>query len=284
MFDYPEVKSGETLTTSDGSLKEHVNLQIQVDNNALKIRHDNFGRLVTLDGSLYTAQEIVFHTPSEHTINGKRFDMEVQIIHSGQTSGDVAKHAILSFLFVRKPGAYNKFIDDIDFFSLPNPLFKIKDLENNISIPKIFYSSSSDEIPLMKDFSFYTYQGSLTAPPCTEKTIVYVAADPIPLGSTAIQLIQEALRKPDMMKISTGDIIKSNNNVENYRSTQKLNGRNVYFYEAKNCIINQKAQSTKQGHFERVDKEVTQYFYVNGEKPSSMPNAFVVSKSEATGN
>ena len=49
------------------------------------------GKIVTLDGAIYVAEEIVFHTPSEHTIQGKRFPLEVQIIHYGQSKGDIAK-------------------------------------------------------------------------------------------------------------------------------------------------------------------------------------------------
>jgi len=274
------------LTTIDGSLKSKETLKIELLNHAVKIRHDNFGNLVTLDGSLYTAQEIVFHTPAEHTIDGKHFDMEVQIIHFGQTTGDIAKQVILCFLFEKKPGFYNKFIDDIDFFTLPNPLNPSRDIENKIFIPKIFYSADSTDIAIMKPFSFYTYQGSLTAPPCTERTIVYVAAKPLQLGTTAIQLFEEALRKPDLMAIPSGDIVVSNSLTINNRNTQNRNGRNVFFYDAENdlCVEPPKGKPKREGHYERIDKDLTQYFYVSGPKPSGMPNAFVVSKNEAIGN
>jgi len=37
------------------------------------------------------------------------------------------------------------------------------------------------------------------------------------------------------------------------------------------------------GHYEKVQKAFTKYFYVNNLAPSGLPNAFVVSKEEATG-
>jgi len=115
LFQYDEVLPRNTITTDDGQTKSE-NLKIKYVNSTLKILHKDFGRVVTLDGSVYVAEEIVFHTPSEHTINGKTYDLEMQIIHSGQTVGDIAKHVVLSFLFEKKPGVYNKFIDDVDFF------------------------------------------------------------------------------------------------------------------------------------------------------------------------
>ncbi len=39
----------------------------------------------------------------------------------------------------------------------------------------------------------------------------------------------------------------------------------------------------EEGHYEKISKIKTNYFYVNDEKPSGIPNAFVVSKDEAFG-
>ncbi len=230
---------------------------------------------------MYKAQEIVFHTPAEHAINGRHYDMEMQIIHYGQTKGDIAKQAILSFVFEKKPGVYNKFIDDVDFFTLPNPIHHEKDLNNNIYIPKVFYNSEDQDVAIMKDFSFYTYQGSLTEPPCTERTIIYVAAKPIPLGWTAIQLFQEALRMPDLIS-TKGDIKISTTAPINARILQKRNGRQVYYYQAKeDCTEKPTGRPRVVGHYEKVPQVLNQYIYVNGPNPSGMPGAMVVSRKEA---
>ena len=132
----------------------------------------------------------------------------------------------------------------------------------------------------MRPFDFYTYQGSITFPPCTERTIVYVAAKPIQIGSTALQLFQEALRIPDIIT-QTGDVIVSNHVPENNRSIQPVNGRPIFYY--KSCEIIKKKVVVPSGHYEKIIKEATKYFYVNGEDPSGLPGAFVVSKKEALG-
>jgi len=259
-------------------------MKIELEKDALTIKAENLGQCITLDGSVYKAQKIVFHTPAEHTIDGKKYEMEMQIIHHGQTKGDIAKQVILSFLFEKKPGEYNKFIDDIDFFTLPNGLGKERNLENNLYIPKIFYNQESEDVAIMKPFSFYTYQGSLTAPPCTERTIVYVASTPIKLGTTALQLFTESLRMPDLMA-TNGDVIVSNKMPINNRATQPKNGRRVFWYNAEDdiCATGAEDKAKKEGHYERLDKELTQYYYVNGPAPSGMPGALVVSKAEAYG-
>ena len=288
LFQYNEVEVirqeenllGEPLTVSNTE-----DLKIKFDQGALRIKYKDFGRLVTLDGAIYYAEEIVFHTPSEHTINGKRHEMEMQIIHYGATKGDTAKQVVLSFLFEKNAGIYNKFIDDLDFFNLPNPVEKQKELKANLHLNKLFYNSGENEYPFWKPFSFYTYRGSISQPPCAEKTIVYVASETIKIGSTALELFREAIRMPDMQNSVTGDIVISQFPAENYRKNQELFGRSVFHYNhVKHCGPDPKKKRNKpKGHYEKVIKRLTNYFFVNGENPSGVPGAFVVSNKEATG-
>ena len=275
LFQYINVDAKSSYTTLDETMKEGDYIKIKNIDNAIRIFHKYFGKVVTLDGAVYNAEEIVFHTPAEPTIDGKKFDMEMQVIHYGQTKGDIAKQIVLCFLFVRKPGIYNKFIDDVDFFNLPNPVTKERNIMNSLFIPKVFYSSDEDDLPVMRPFDFYTYQGSITFPPCTERTIIYVAAKPIQIGSTALQLFQEALRIPDIIT-QTGDVIVSNHVTDNNRVIQPLNGRPIFFY--KSCENIRKKVVVPTGHYEKVLKQATKYFYVNGQEPSGLPGAFVVSK------
>jgi len=175
----------------------------------------------------------------------------------------------------------------LTFFNLPNPLSKERDITNNLFIPKVFYSSEDLNLPIMKPFSFFTYQGSLSFPPCTERTIVYVNSKPISLGTTAIALFQEALRMPDMQS-GKGDIYVSNATTENYRKTQKQNGRPVFFYDhIKYCgedIRSRREKPKSIGHYEKIKKRAIEYFYVNGAAPSGLPGAFVVSEDIAKGS
>lgn len=270
----------------DGEFKNGDKINIKYNNGYLRIKHPNFGQAVTLDGVIYKAQEVRFHTPSEHTIKGKSFGLEIEIIHHGQTPGAIQKHLVLSVLYNSYPGVYNKFLDDLDPFNLPNPLNNSKDLVNDLHINKLFYNTDEDGYMQMKDFDFFTYQGSMTAPPCTENTIRIVVSTPLKLSTTILYLLKEAIKVPDSID-SNGNVVVNNEVATNNRKTQALHGRKVYFYNSPNKTpdvpVKPKTEPKGQGHYEKVQKKYTSYYHVSTDKPSGLPGSFVVPESEATG-
>jgi hypothetical protein len=81
-------------------------------------------------------------------------------------------------------------------------------------------------------------------PPCTEEAVDYIASEPLPIAGITIQLAQEALKTVDgnstgfseesALLASKENLLLGNKTAEeNYRVTQKLNGRKVYFYDHK---------------------------------------------------
>jgi len=292
MFNYERVSVNAEESTIDGLVESGKKINIRYEKNSIRIFHPNMGKIVAIDGSVYIAEEIVFHTPSEHKINGQQFEMEMQVIHYGRSKGDIANQVVLSILFKNSPGHYNKFLDKIDFFNLPNQMDPLIELQHDFFIPSIFLDSDSEDILSMEPFSFYNYEGSLTFPPCTERTTYYISADPVPLSNTVIQLFKEALNKPDVISKDEDGSIKgvmldaSVN--ENNREIQELNGRNVYLFDhiLNGCITYQPPKRTikKTGHYEKVTKSGDEYFFVNGIKPTGIPGSFVVSEKEAYGH
>ena len=271
-----------------------VPLEVKIEHNKNTLRilaiekyMKGFGELVSPDGTVYFATDIIFHTPSEHTIEGKRFPLEIQVLHEAKSVGDFGKKAYFNFLFEGKPGIYNKFIDEIEFFNLPNPHDKERKLHNKLSIYDIFKNISDSSSKVLKPFDLYTYQGSMTQPPCLEKVIHYTVSDPIPASITSIDLIKEALRRPDFEDATTEDIITSKESIlENYRENQKLNGRPIFiyssdYYEPSTVEETNKENPNSQGHYEKVEKEVTDYFFVPGSLPSGVTGAVIVPEDEA---
>jgi len=275
-------------------------IKIRYLNNAIRIYHPNMGKVISLDGAVYVAEEIVFHTPAEHTINGVRADMEMQIIHKGVTQGDIAKTIVLCLLFKKKAGVYNKFLDKLDVFNFPNSVDPFRDITEKLFIPYAFVENTSPDIHLMNPFSFYTYSGSETQPPCAERTVMYVTSKPISIGNVALEMLREAIRRRDIMT-DDGQMVPASGNVpqENYRTTQELNGRAVFHYDhLEYCgpvnklkrsagvdsdvtILANKYQELHHGHYEKKVTTASEYHFVNGPKPSNMPGAFVVPESEA---
>lgn len=335
IFNYKtvEINTGFVLDESINSIYKN-KLKIMHDEYKLKIGKDNnknikqvgkskkelpldLGNLVDVNGSVFQAEEIIFHSPAEHMIKNKRYDLEVQIIHYGKTDGDVSKHSVLCFIFKASPGIYNKFFENIDFFELPNKRTKIKDINGAININDLLVTMTStgnihsisefDNLNnannKLSKFSFFSYDGSLTSPPCTERTKYYVIADPIPLSNTIIKLFQEALLEPDRMN-KNGEIEVDYQQISNIREIQPINDRTIFYYDSKSyddlefeSIIQQankedqkklsklnKKSEISDGHFEKVYKDLTTYIYVKGKTPTDIPGALLVSNEEALKN
>eukprot|EP00340_Litonotus_pictus_P006426 CAMPEP_0170521004 /NCGR_PEP_ID=MMETSP0209-20121228/6342_1 /TAXON_ID=665100 ORGANISM="Litonotus pictus, Strain P1" /NCGR_SAMPLE_ID=MMETSP0209 /ASSEMBLY_ACC=CAM_ASM_000301 /LENGTH=311 /DNA_ID=CAMNT_0010807641 /DNA_START=886 /DNA_END=1817 /DNA_ORIENTATION=- len=276
-FEYLVVDKTITVSDKQIAVNKGERLKVKYEDNSLKIKHPNMGRLVTPDGSIFQAKQIVFHSPSEHMINGKRQDLEMQVIHYGISKGDVHKKVVLSILFTSSPGSLNKFFDKINVYDLPNPLDKTREIDTSIFIPYVFFKADEEDMNILKPFSFFTYNGSMTAPPCEEEVIFYVTSDPIPLSNTSITLMKEALRTPDMYD-TRGNIQIDNNVYENFRNIQPLNGRAVFHYDHNkyDCPeysnkIKEGKEDDKNGHFEKISKEAERYFFVPGYQPSGLP-------------
>jgi len=288
LFEYKEISALSEYSTLDKIMEFDEPITFNHENGHLIIEHEDLGKIVTLDGAVYKAEEINFHTPSNHKINGKSFPLEVSIVHYGISKGDISNQIVLSFLFEKKAGVSNKFLDDLDYYDLPNPMFKQANITKSLFIPKILYEATSEDLVVMKPFSFYTYQGSLMFPPCTERTIHYVSSKPLRIGTSMLQLFQEALRAPDVIK-STGSKttikVSSDLPVSN-RDIQELNGRPVFHYDhTKYCFINEDKPKPKPvGHYEKMKRDVEKIFYVSGNRPSGIPGAFVVPTEEVEGS
>jgi len=82
IFAFEEIPIAETLTTQMDLPKQTLPTLIKFENEVLKISKNNLAKMTTLNSELFIANDIIFHTPSEHKIEGKRFDIEMQVIYS----------------------------------------------------------------------------------------------------------------------------------------------------------------------------------------------------------
>lgn len=102
-----------------------------------------------INGKQYTLKQFHFHHPSEHTINGKQFPAEVHFVHE-------AEDGTLAVIAVMLEGGGE------------NPIF---DHSLNAAPKSKGEAHLGEENPrnlLPEDLSVYTYEGSLTTPPCSE--------------------------------------------------------------------------------------------------------------------
>jgi carbonic anhydrase len=129
------------------------------------------GSYIELEGATYELMNITFHMPSEHTVNGKPYYMEIQLIHF---NANTQKWAVVS-VFVNEGTQDNGLLSPI-WFSLPQPPYdtrQIKSFDLNVFIPP--------------DTKAYAYTGSITTPPCTEGVNWIIMAAPIELSRSQIE-------------------------------------------------------------------------------------------------
>jgi carbonic anhydrase len=132
-----------------------------VVNNGHTIQVDLSGGGVELNGKPYALKQFHFHHPSEHTINGKSFPLEVHFVHAA-ADGDLA---VIGVMFLE--GSYNPSLDPI-WATAPAR-------EGKAAVA--FEIDVASFLP--PESSAFRYEGSLTTPPCSETVHWTVMASPI---------------------------------------------------------------------------------------------------------
>ena len=144
----------------------------------------------------YDLVQIHFHTPSEHTVNGIRYPIEIHLVHQNKEKDAYTVLAIFGI-----EGIESETVEHMESF-LPLAEGEEKVIDKALDLRSIF--------PSNKDY--YAYGGSLTTPPCTENVNWIILKEPI------IVSLEEVIRMRDNMPL------------RNFRNEQDLNGRTVYLY------------------------------------------------------
>lgn len=131
----------------------------------------NDANTITLDGVEWTLQQFHFHAPSENTVHGKHYAMEMHLVHKSVT-GDAAVVAVMFDV-----GAENAALADL-WKKIPDGVDKSETLTRTIDLNAL----------LPADKTFWRFSGSLTTPPCSEGVTWLVLKHPLTLS--AAQLAQ----------------------------------------------------------------------------------------------
>jgi carbonic anhydrase len=125
---------------------------------------------VEVDGTRYELLQSHFHAPSEHTMAGKPFDMEMHLVHKNE-DGTLAVIGVL----IEQGGDHAAF--NPLWAHLPSAPGEVKRIEN-VTI------NAADLLPSTRHA--YRYDGSLTTPPCSEGVKWFVLTAPIELSELQI--------------------------------------------------------------------------------------------------
>lgn len=128
---------------------------LQILNNGHTVQvQDSVGGGFTVGASTYTLAQLHFHSPSEHTVDGKSFDLEMHLVHKAGT-----KLAVVGLLFNRDGDHDNAALKPI-WDNLPKNV-----TEEGALVPNQHVDLAA---LLPAKAAYFRYPGSLTTPPCSE--------------------------------------------------------------------------------------------------------------------
>lgn len=128
------------------------------------------GDFLIVGDKRYQLTQFHFHRPSEEYIHGKPYDMVLHLMYTA-SDGKVAGVAVLL-----KLGGANATIQQL-WEHMPATAGKEKE------IPGVEINPAG---LLPHDTAYYTYMGSLTAPPCTEDVVWFVLKTPMDISAQEI--------------------------------------------------------------------------------------------------
>ncbi|XP_064219785.1 carbonic anhydrase 6 isoform X1 [Aotus nancymaae] len=188
----------------------------------VQISLPNTTRITDANGTVYIAQQMHFHwggassdiSGSEHTVDGIRHVIEIHVVHynskyqSYETAQDAQDGLAVLAAFVEvkdypENTYYSNFISHLANIKYPGQSTTLTGLDIQDMLPENLQH-------------YYSYQGSLTTPPCTENVHWFVLADCVKLSRTQVWKLENSL------------LDHRNKTIQNdYRRTQPLNHRVV---------------------------------------------------------
>ncbi|XVF20263.1 hypothetical protein REPUB_Repub11eG0182700 [Reevesia pubescens] len=122
----------------------------------MMLRWEGDAGSIEINGTEYALNQCHWHSPSEHTINGRRYDLEVHMVHE---SAD-GKVAVVGIMYkIGRPDSFlSSLIDHL------RAITDVTDAESAVGVidPRHLKIGSR---------KYYRYIGSLTIPPCHENVV-----------------------------------------------------------------------------------------------------------------
>ncbi|POO01210.1 Carbonic anhydrase, alpha-class [Trema orientale] len=166
----------------------------------LKWTSDSAG-FVELNGTRYFLRQCHWHSPSEHTLNGKRFDLEFHLVHQS------LRGQILVVGIMYQIGVADSFLTTMEshlLHAISNRTYQ----ERNVGIvdPNLIKIGSR---------RYYKYIGSLTVPPCTQNVVWFVVREVRTVARGQVSLLHVAV---------------NDGSDTNARPIQQIHGRSLELY------------------------------------------------------
>jgi len=188
---------------------------VSFNHGLLTLKYDT-GSYILYKNIYYKLDKITVHTPSLHSIDHEKYDMEICLFHNSGSEKDGG--VVISCLYEEGPhygdteNFFNQFINDTPAFDL--------DFEEDVEVSSLWNAN----MLLPNQRSFYVYSGSMPFPPCYENYHYIVMDNTNHIGATNLNLLRKYLGN-------------------NIRPIQPLNNRKV-FYSSGETIVQAEREVT----------------------------------------
>jgi carbonic anhydrase len=188
--------TGATTADLENIVFEYGEATVNILNNGHTIQVDRIeGSQIRISGDPYNLLQFHFHAPSEHTVDGQQYPIEMHLVHKAADE----RLAVVG-VFITEGAENDAFV----------PVWDYLPAEENGTIATGATIQVADLLPA--DQTIYRYSGSLTTPPCSENVIWSVMQNPVEMSAEQIAAFSA--------------IIKDNN-----RPLQPLNARDLQLDE-----------------------------------------------------
>ena len=187
-------RTGDFKTNAKSSIKALEGMNKQ----GLIVKMED-GPSMVVDDKKYSLEDIIVHTPAEHIIHGKRAAAEVQFMHRATKEGS-ERLGVAVFLDAERAKDNVASMDDGFLGTILSDVSKghtdhvvdVKALSREVLV-----GTMPDEASALADFSpnfrsYYKYQGSLTAPPCTEGVTWVVLKNHLTVDGEKLDVLQNS--------------------------------------------------------------------------------------------
>ncbi|MCP4105703.1 MAG: M28 family peptidase [Desulfobacteraceae bacterium] len=196
-----DIPEAAAVNPSDIMFKyKPVALNIVNNGHTVKANYDE-GSTVEVDGKEYNLLQFHFHAPSEHTINGQHFDMEMHLVHQNADG----KYAVVGVMIGR--GDKNPAYETV-WANMPEEEGEPETIDGAIV-------NAAELLPANR--TYYQYGGSFTTPPCTEGINWILLNTPIELSDaqiSAFEAIYHNNNRP-VQPINDREFMGAENNIDN---------------------------------------------------------------------
>ena len=146
----------------------------------------NIGTSIYGANSQWNAAQFHFHAGSEHTVDNRRFDFELQTLHTAEDTVGGFGHAAVGILFSvneytaklthSEQKIIDTFFDSVDLTKTNDPVQSL--------------ITFGDLMNMVDTENRYVYKGSLTAPPCDQYVYWNVLSTVYPISQRHVDLFK----------------------------------------------------------------------------------------------